>query len=321
MRIPLVSIAGLAGGLACVGAGSSIAQDFPAKPIRLFTVAVGGGLDFSARLFVPALSASLGQTVVIENRGGGVTPIDIVAKAPSDGYTVLYNSSSTWLLPYLQTKVSYDPVRDLVPVSILMTSPSVLVVHPSLPVKSVKDLIALAKARPGQLNYAAGSTGSSTHLSPELFKSMAAVDIAHIFYKSSGGSIIDLLSGQVQIMFGSAGTLAPHMKTAKVRALAVTSAQPSELLPGLPTIAASGLPGYESVVSYGVFTPAKIANAVVQRLHREFVQVIHRPEIKEKLLGAGIEPLGTTPQDAAAYIKADMAKWSKVIKEAGIKAE
>ena len=150
---------------------------------------------------------------------------------------------------------------------------------------------------------------------------MAAVDIAHIFYKSSGGSIIDLLSGQVQIMFGSAGTLAPHMKAAKVRALAVTSAQPSELLPGLPTIAASGLPGYESVVSYGVFTPAKIANAVVQRLHREFVQVIHRPEIKEKLLGAGIEPLGTTPQDAAAYIKADMAKWSKVIKEAGIKAE
>ena len=307
--------------LIVLGAGGVSGQDYPNKPIRLFTTSPGGGLDFAARLFAPGLTASLGQTVIIENRGGGVTPIEIVARAPPDGYTLLFNSGSTWILPFLQTKVPYDPVRDLAPITLVEIAPSVLVVHPSLPVKSVKELIALAKARPGELNYAAGSIGSSTHLSPELFKSMAGVDIVHIFYKSSGPALTDLIAGQVQLMFASAGGVAPHIKSGRVRALAVTTAKPSELLPGLPTVAASGLPGYESFVSHGMFAPARTPPAIIQRLHRETAREIHRPEVKEKLLGAGVEPVGNSPEEFGAYVKADMARWGKVIKDAGIRAE
>ncbi|MBI4189471.1 MAG: tripartite tricarboxylate transporter substrate binding protein [Betaproteobacteria bacterium] len=308
-------------GLMVLGAGGVFGQDYPNRPIRLVTTSPGGGLDFAARLFAPGLTRGLGQTVIIENRGGGVTPIETVAKAPPDGYTLLFNSGSTWILPFLQTKAPYDPVRDLAPITLVEIAPSVLVVHPSLPVKSVKELIALAKARPGELNYAAGSIGSSTHLSPELFKAMTGVDIVHIFYKSSGPALIDLIAGHVQVMFASPGGVEPHVKAGRVRALAVTTAAPSELLPGLPTVAASGLPGYESVVSHGMFAPAKTPQAIIQRLHRETVRVIHLPEVKERLLKSGVEPVGNSPEEFGAYIKSDMVKWGKVIKDAGIRAD
>jgi len=295
-------------------------QNYPNRPIRMVTTAPGGGLDFAARLFAPKLAESLGQPVVIENRGGGITPIELAAQGQPDGYTLLWNSGSTWILPFLQKAVRYDPIRDFAPISLVEIAPSVLVVHPSLPVKSVKDLIALAKARPGELNYAAGSVGSNTHLSPELFKSMAGVNIVHIHYKSSGSAFVDTMSGQVQIMFGSPGGAVPHIKAGRLRALAVTSAKPSKVMPDLPTIAASGLPGFESVVSHALFAPAKTPDAIVQQLGREIRRIIHLPEVANRLLSSGVEPVGSSPEEAAAYIKADMAKWGKIIREAGIRA-
>jgi len=297
------------------------AQSYPTKPIRVVTSAPGGGNDFTARAIAYSISGSLGQPWVVDNRGGagGAIAAELVARAPPDGYTLLVYASNIWIIPLLRS-VPYDPVKDLAPITWAARSPNTVVVHPSLPVKSLKELIALAKARPGQLMYGSAGTGATSHLSAELFKSMAKVDVLRVPYKANAPALNDLLSGQVQIMFSTASSVTPHVRSGRLRALAVTSAKPTPLAPGLPTVAAAaGLPGYESISIYGVFAPAKTPEAIIRQLNQSIVAVLNQPDVREKFLNVGVETVGSTPEQFAAVIKADMARMSKVIKEAGIR--
>jgi tripartite-type tricarboxylate transporter receptor subunit TctC len=295
---------------------------YPTKPVRVVTAEPGGGNDFIARLIGQAIAPRLGQPWIIDNRGGagGLISFEAVAKAPPDGYTLLVYAGNVWTIPLLRKNVRYE-MKDFAPITWAARSPSTLVVHPSVPVKTVRDLINLAKARPGQLSYGAGGVGASTHLAAELFKSMAKVDILFVPYKGNGPAMNDLISGQVQLMIGTAGTVNPHIKSGRVRAIAVTSAEPSILAPGLPTIAASGLPGYESISIYGVFAPTGTPEAIIRQLNQTIVEVLKTPEVRERLLNVGVEAVGSTPEEYATAIKADTARLSKVIKEAGIRAE
>jgi tripartite-type tricarboxylate transporter receptor subunit TctC len=291
---------------------------YPNKPIRIVTSGIGGGADVGSRLFVPLLN--FGQQLVIENRASGVIPGEIVSRANPDGYTLLIYSSTLWIGPLLQ-KTPYDAVRDFAPVVWISRAPNLIVVHPSLPINSVKELIAYAKANPGKLNYASGSSGSSNHLAAELFKSMAGVNLVRIAYKSGALQMADLVGGQVQMMFPNAGSVAPHTKSGRLRTLAVTSAEPSALLPGVPTVAASGLAGYESISMVGMWAPAKTPRVLINRLNQESVRALKSSEARERYLNVGVELVGGTPEAFAAYIKSDVARWTKLIKEAGIRDE
>ncbi len=297
-------------------AGEVSAQSYPAKPIRIVTVAPGSANDIVARLIAQELRPVLGQTVVVDNRG--TIAAEIVARAPADGYTLLLYGSAVWLSPFIRSNTPYDPVKDFSPITLVASSPNIIVVHPSLPVKSVRELIALARARPGELNYAAGSLGAAPHLAAELFKSMAKLNIVRVAYKGTGGSLIGLLSGEVEMMFPTAGSVTPHIKSGKLRALAVTSLQPTALAPGLPLLAAA-LPGYESVSLNGLFAPARTPDPVIRQLNQEIARIMTRPEVKEKLVAAGTDAMATTPEEFAATIKSEMAKWGKLIREAGIR--
>jgi len=294
-------------------------QDYPNKPVHIITLAAGSTNDFIARLIAPGLASGLGQPVIIDNRSVIISLAPIVINAPPDGYTLLSAGSPIWQLPLLQ-KAPYDPLKDLAPIIMTARSLAVLVVHPSLPVHSVKELIALAKARPGVFNYASGGTGGSGHLTGELFKAMAGVDIVHVPYNGGSAAIVDLIVGQVQMTFDSPSTVMPLVNAGKLRALAVTSAEPSELVPGLPTVAAS-LPGFESVTDFGVFASAKTSNAIVRRLNQEFDKVLSATGMKEKFLSRGIEITRSSPEQFAATIKSDFSVMGTVIKNAGIQAE
>ena len=313
--VPLFSIS-----LLVLDAGVVCAQDYPSRPVRLVTTGVGGGSDFGARLMAHGLTGALGQQVIVDNRPTGVTAIEMVAKAPPDGHNLLFYSNGMWTLPLLQ-KMSYDPVRDFSPVTLTNLTPNVLVVPASLPVKSVSELIALAKARPGELNYASTTTGSSNHLAAELLNSIAGVTIVRVTYKSTGPALIDLMGGRVDLMFSTPAPVAPHIKSGRLKALAVTSAQPSALAPGLPTVAASGLPGYEIGVVYGMFAPAKTPARLVDRLNRECVQVLNQPDVRQKFFDSGVESIGSSPAELAAFLKSEMARLGKVIKDVGLRAE
>jgi len=293
-------------------------QSYPTKPVRIITSAIGGGGDFVARLLAQDLAPVLGQPLIVENRG--IIGADLVAKAPPDGHTILLYGGNVWISP-LMRHTSWDPVNDFAPISLPVSSPHVLAVHPSLPIKSVRDLIALARARPGQLNYAANTAGSSTHLTGELFKSMAGINMVVIHYKGSVQGINDLMSGQVQVTFASPNTVMPFVQSGRLRALAVTSEKPSALLPGMPTAAAAGLPGFEAGTTYGLFAPAKTPPVVVTRLYQETVKALNRPDMKEKLMNASIEVIAGTPAELTARIKSDMMKLGKVIKDAGIREQ
>ena len=305
------------------GAMAASGQDYPRKPIRLVTAEPGGGNDFAARLIVQGLGGSLGQPMIVDNRGGagGIIAADIVAKAQPDGYTLLLYANNIWIIPLLRSNTPFDVIRDFAPITWAAKSPNTVVVHPALPVKSVEDLIAHARARPGELNYGSGGSGSSTHLAVELLKSMAGVNIVRVPFRGNAPALNALFAGEVHLMIATAGTVAPHLKSGRLRALAVTSAQPSPLAPGLPTVAASGLPGYESIQIYGVFAPSRTSSAIVKRLHDEIVRVLGRADVKEKFLAAGVEPVGSTPQQLAATIKSEIVRMSKVIKDAGIREE
>ena len=304
-------------GMMVLAVGASFSQNYPNKPIRIVTTAPGSGNDLVARLIADGgLSESLGQPVIIDNRG--IIAAEIALRAPPDGYTLLSYGSPLWISPLVRN-VPWDPVKDYAPITLTVNTPNLLVVHPSLPVKSVKELIALAKARPGELNYGSSSTGSTPHLAAELFKAMAGVDIVRIPYKGSGPALNALIGGQVQLMFPNAGAASPHAKSGKLRALAVSSAQPSALAPGLPTMAASGLPGYESSSPFGVFAPAKTPAALINRLNREIVRVLNNAQVKERLFNAGVEVVGSSPGELAATVKSEMAKWGKLIKDADIR--
>lgn len=304
------------------GWGIVYGQNFPSKPIRIVTAAVGGDGDYLSRSISPDLAAQVGEPVVVDNRpGSGAIAAEFVAKAPADGYTLLLYGSIIWLAPFLQKHVSWDPQKDFAPITLATTSPTILVVHPSLPVRSVKELIALAKNNPGQLNYGSGGTGSATQIATELFKSMAGVRIEHIPYKGNGVAINNLIAGEVQVMFATPAETVPQVKAGKLIALAVTSAEPSVLLPGLPTVASSGLPGYEAVSIFGVFSPAKTPREVVNRLNLEIVKILNKAEVKQRLFNLGVDAEGSSPEQFAAKLQSEMDKWGKVIKDAGIQPE
>ena len=296
------------------------AQQFPTKPIRLITAQAGGGSDFTARLVAQRLTDSLGQQIVVDNRTGGIIIGDIAAKAAPDGYTLLIYSSSLWLLPYMRSQMPYS-MRDFEPVSYISVSPLILVVHPSVQAKSVTDLIALAKSKPGELNYASGPMGASPHLAGELFKHMAGLRILHVPYKGVGLALNDVIAGRIEIMFSSVGSAIPQIKAGRLRALAITSAQPSALLPGITTVAAAGLPGFECVSTNGLFAPARTPAAIIQRLNREIENVIARPDLRERFLTVGMELVGGSPAQFDQAIKADTARMRDVIKAANIRAE
>jgi tripartite-type tricarboxylate transporter receptor subunit TctC len=298
------------------------AQSYPTKPIRIVTAESGGSSDFSSRIVAQWLTSTLGEQVIVDNRGasGGVIAAQIVARAQPDAYTLLFYGSNIWLMPFLRDSVPYDPIGDFSPISLTNVSPNVLVVHPSV-AQSVKELIALAKAKPGALNYASGGTGSSNHLAAEMFKSMVGVDIVRVPFKGAGPAIGDLLTGQLQMAFFTPPSVIPHIKSGRLRALAVTSLQPTALVSGVPTLASTGVPGYEMTSMYGLFAPAKTPASLITRLNREVVQGITRPEAKEKFFSGGSEVVGSTPDEFLVAVKAEMARLGKVIKAAGIRGE
>ncbi len=302
-------------------AGGTCAQTYPTRPVRIVTAGVGGGNDLVSRLIAQGISAPLGQQVIVENRGGGLIAGETAARAVPDGHTILVMSGSLWVGQLVRRKVPYDVLHDFMPITLADRAPNILVVHPSLPVRTVAELIAFAKSRPGELNFSSAGTAASSHLSGELFKSMAGINIVNIQYKSHSQETIELLAGRMHLAFSNPLVANPHVKTGKLRALGVTSAQPSALVPGLPTIASSGLPGYESESFHAVFAPARTPEAIVNRLNREIVNTLRLPATKQLLLSSGVESVGSTREALSALVTAEIARWGKVIKEAGIREE
>jgi tripartite-type tricarboxylate transporter receptor subunit TctC len=312
----------LALGLSLPG-GSSAQPAYPAKPIRLVSVhAPGGGGDTLSRLMASKLSMALGQPVVVENKPGGSTMIgaEFVAKAPADGYTLLMASVTTLSInPGMFAKMPYDPVRDFTPVSIVASMPFFVTVNPQVEAKNLKELIALAKAKPGTLNFGSPGSGSSAHLAGALLASMAGIDFVHVPYKGATAALTDVLAGRVQIFLDSISL--PHVKAGKLRALAVTSRARSALMPDLPTVAEAGVPGYEATVWYGIVAPAGTPIDIVRRLNQEVNKALKQPDAIAAIGALAGDPAGNTPEEFARTIRADMATWAKVIKESGARMD
>lgn len=305
-------------------APSVTAQSYPAKAIRLVVPSSpGGGTDIVGRVLAQKLSESMGQQVVVENRAGAGTMIgnELVAKSAPDGYTLLMGLSTLAIIPAMYPNVRYDAFRDFAPISHAVTVPNVLLVHPSVPARSVKELIALAKNRRGELVAGSAGAGTNPHLSLELFKTMAEVEVVHVPYKGSGQSVVGLLSGEIALMFASVPTGMPHLKTGRVRALGVTSTVRSQVLPDVPPIASAGLPGYEATNWFGVLAPTGTPRPIIDRLHQEITSALRSPATKQHLTGEGADIVGSTPEQFAEYLKSETAKWARVIKAAGIKAQ
>ena len=305
----------LAAGLAVEIAAPASAQNYPVKPIRIVTSPAGGGNDFPARLIARALTGPLGQQIVVDNRPT-ILIADLVRQAPADGYTLLVTGSAHWIGPLLD-KVTYDPVRDFAPITLIDRAPSVLVVHPSMPLKSVKQLIALARARPGEMNFAVGGPGSSGDIGARLFNHMAGVKIVNIPYKGTSPALTAVMSGEVHAMLGSAGSVAPHVASGRLRALAVGSAAPSRLAPGLPTVAQAGLPGFQSEALHALFAPAGTPAAAIALLNREVGNYLRSPGAQEIFLKAGIEPSPGTPEEFSAIMKSEVERIGAVLKATG----
>ena len=310
--------------LAALLAAPVHAQPYPSKPVHFVVpFPASGATDIMTRVVQRKLEEALGQPVIVDNKpgAGGTIGSAFVAKAPPDGYTILMATTSTHSIGPVLQKLPYDPEKDFAPVCLVANAANVLVVSPALGVSSVKELIALAKAKPWQLNYASSGTGTIVHLSGELFVRMAGLQMQHIPYKGTALAAADIKSGQIAMMTDNIVSAIPFMKSGLEKGLAVTSAKRSDVLPDLPTVAASGVPGYESTTYFGVFAPAGTPAAVVTRLNAELVKIVHAPDTKAKFLELGADPVGSTPEALAAAVKADTAKWAKVIKDAGIKPE
>ena len=307
------------------GAGVAPAAPFPEKPVRVIVPGPpGGGADLLARLLGAKLSVTLAVPVVIENRSGagGLLGTELAARATPDGYTLIVgNSGPNAVLPALLKNIPYDPLRSFAPVSLLASTVNLLVVHPSLATTTVAELVALAKAKPGQITFASGGSGQSSHLSGELFKLQAGIDVVHVPYKGSGPAVLDLVAGRVSMMFGNIPSVMPQVTAGRLRALAVTSAKRSKLVAQLPTMAEAGLAGYESIQWYGVLAPAGTPGAVVRQLHVALVAAINAPELQEQLYKQGFDAIGSSPAEFAAYLKVELEKWKKVVAAAGIKPE
>ena len=308
---------GLLLGVFC--ATCACAQDFPTKPIRIVTANVAGGDDFTARTVAQALSPLLGQPVVVENRSASFIAAELVAKAPPDGYSLTVQGAGFWINPLLR-KVPYE-IGEFAPISLLTREVFVLAVTPALQVNSVKELIAAAKAKPGAINHGTGVTGTSAHLGAELFKSMAGINMTRVAYKGAAAAITGALGGEVSVVMTDAGLLMPHIKSGKLKALGVTSAQPTPLAPGLPTIASSGVPGFETGGMSGIFAPAKTPRAIINRLNQDVVRAVNTQEVKDKFFAVQAEVVGSSPAEYAAIIKSELAKMSKLIKDANIRVD
>ena len=297
---------------------------YPSKPIRMIVpYPPGGPTDVLGRIVAQKLSESLGQQVVVENRPGasGMIGSEVVAKAAPDGYTLLTNASIHVINPSLYPKMNFDALRDFAPVSLIAQVPLILVVNPGLPVKSVPELIALAKAQPNRLNFGSSGNAAAPHLAGESFKIATGVQMQQVPYKGSAPALTDLIGGQVQLIFDSMPSAMPHVKSGKVRALAVTTAKRSPTVPDLPTIAESGVPGFDISTWYGVWAPAGTPKDIVNKIAAEIAKALHQPAVRERLAALGAEPVGNTPEEFAAYCQSELAKWSKIVRESGAKAD
>lgn len=312
-------------GIALVCAGTCVAQTYPSKPVRFISpYAPGGGTDTMARVLAQKLSESLGRQVFVENRpgGGGIVGTELTAKAAPDGYTILLGSKGPLTVnPALYAKLPYDTLRDLAPISLVSIVPALLAVHPSLPVKSVKELIALARARPGELTFSSSGNGGSGHLSGEQFAALSGTRMVHVPYRGTGPATTALLSGEVTLSFGNMVALMPQMQAGRVRVLGVTSAKRVSAAPELPTIAESGLKGYEYVTWYGVLAPAGTPREIIGRLNADLVKIARQPDMKEKLTGEGGDVVGSTPEEFHAYIKSELASSAKLVKSANVRPD
>jgi tripartite-type tricarboxylate transporter receptor subunit TctC len=306
-------------------AGAALAQPgWPNRPVRMVVPGpAGGGADIIARIVVARLAERLGQQVIIDNRAGAGSMIgdELVAKSAPDGYTLLLGTAALATNPAIYKDVRYDARRDFAPVTLAILSPNILVVHPSLPVKTVKELIAFAQAHPGQMNFASAGTGTNPHLSMELFLSMAKLTMVHVPYKGSSPAIVDLIAGHVAVMTSTILTAIPHVRSGRMRALGVTGAKRLAALPEVPTIAEAALPGYEAVQWYGILAPAKTPEPIVLKLNSDIVRVLQSPDVRAKLVNDGAEPAGNTPDEFARFIRSETEKWARVARAAGIKPE
>jgi len=311
-------------GLLGLLAGSVSAQTYPTKPVKIVVPsAPGGGTDIVARLLAQSFSKALGQNFIVENKpgAGNLIGIETVARAPGDGYTLLFVASPLVLNPILFKKVNYDPIKDFSPISLAATAPNILVVHPSTPATNVKEWVELAHKGQNKLSYASAGVGTSPHMSMELFNAMAGIQTLHIPYKGTTPAVTDLLGGQVNAMFSNALTVMPHIQSGKLRALAVSGNRRLELLPDVPTVMEAGIAQYVSLQWYGLLAPVGTPPAVIQTINREMVKALQSKDIKDKLASEGAEPAGSTPAEFANLIKNDFDKWSKVAKSSGIEPQ
>ena len=305
--------------------GPVAAQQYPAKPIRMIIgFPPGGGTDIVGRIVGQRLSETLGQQILPDNRGGasGQIAAELTAKSPPDGYTIMMaHIAAISILPTLIAKLPYDSIRDFAPITLVAIGPNFLVVHPSVPARSVKELVALAKARPGQLHYASPGAGTVQHLAAELFKLQARVDMLHVPYKGSGQSIVDLIAGHVHLNFDSVPPVLPHVRSGRLRALAVTSEKRFSILPDIPTVTESGVPGFDLSTWWGLVAPAAVSKDIIARLQGETVKLLRQPDVKEKIAFAGADTVGNTAEEFAAFIRAERAKYARIVKDAHIKIE
>ena len=295
------------------------AQTYPTKPVRIVTAEVGSGNDLASRAIALNIGGGMGQPFIVDNRG--FMGSEIVMKAAPDGYTLLCYGAPMWLSPFLRARVPWDPLKDFAPITLTVETPNLLVLHPAVAAKTLEELLALARAKPGELNYGSSSVGATPHLAAEMFRAMTGIHIVRVPYKGSGPALNALIAGQVQLMFPGAGTAMPHVKSARLRALAVTSAQPSPLAPGLPTLSSLGLTGYQSSSPFGLFAPAHTPPAIINKLNQEVVRTLHRTDVRERLFNAGMEVIAGTPAQLTGTMKSEMARWGKLIKDTGIREE
>lgn len=322
MSIPRLAFIALAAALL---APLAAAQSYPHKPIRVIvSVPAGGTPDVTARLVTPGLSSLLGQQLVVDNRGGagGLIGAELAANATPDGYTLFISSpGALTILPHLRKSVPYDTLRDFAPIGLISIGPFLLITHPSVPARTVKELVALAKTQPGRLNYASAGNGTANHLAMELFKSMAGVDITHVPYKGAPQAVTDVLAGHMNMMFNSIAPIVAHIKSKRVRVLGIAGAKRSPQLPDVPTISEAGVPGFEAVNWFGMFAPAKTPKQIITRLNEALVKVVNAPEIRSQFEALGADPVGSSPEAFAAFVRRDLEKYAKVVKLSGAKVD